>query len=534
MNILSINFNHDGAAVLLRDGEIAGFICTERLSRKKKHPGIRSTDLEDLLDQASLGMRDVDLVLLVNLNNMDSPEVAQIHGSNLKQTWPEFWIDGTFTQVELLGVRVPCKVLPATSHHALHGAAAYFFSPFESAVSLAIDPIGAHAFFMKGTKYLDLPSYRNLVAPNVYNSVSALLFGTGVIGAGKLMGLAPYGADDRDIDYRTLAQLPHGAACERLIQLTREGFAAIPAADGKPLNATLAFQAKAFLEIELSMLFEELYEGCAKLGLEPNLCLSGGTALNSVANQRCFERSRFQQVYLHPACGDDGTAIGAALLKWHVFEKHAKVPRPHRTAMYSRRRYDADRITDALRKFPSLQVEQHEDHATLAAQMIADGKVIGWFQGASEIGPRALGNRSILADPRRAEMKDYINSTIKQRETFRPFAPSILREHSMEWFGIDESPFMLRVAPVRKPTVPAVTHVDGTTRFQTVSADDNSVYHRLISAFFNLTGIPMVLNTSFNGKGEPIVETPEDAVACMLASNLDAVVFPKVVVRPAR
>ncbi|PPU04823.1 carbamoyltransferase C-terminal domain-containing protein [Xanthomonas arboricola] len=534
MNILSINFNHDGAAVVLKDGHVAGYVATERFSRKKKHPGVRASDIENLLDQAQLQLRDIDQVLLLNLNNMDSPEVVQLHGTNFKDTWPEFWIDGSYSTINLMGTRLPCAVMHHSSHHVMHSAAAYFYSPFESAVSLACDPIGAHAFFMRGMQQAPVPSYRHLVAPRVYDRVAAGLFGTGLIGAGKLMGLAPYGADEREIDYAELLGMHYQKAHARLLEQTRDDAIEVAAADGKPLNATVAFHAQALLEYELSRLFDELYETCVAHGIEPNLCLSGGTALNSVANQRCFERSRFRDMYLYPACGDDGTPIGAALISWHIFMQQPRIARSNRDAMYSRRSYD-HLIPDALDRYAaSVQVESHEDHAPVAAQMIADGRVIGWFQGASEIGPRALGNRSILADPRRADIKDYLNRTIKQREMFRPFAPSILREHAMEWFGIEESPFMLRVAPVRKPGVPAITHVDGTTRFQSVDAADNPSYHRLICAFHRLTGIPLVLNTSFNGKTEPIVETPDDAIACMLNNGLDALVFPGRIVRPRR
>lgn len=533
MNILSINFNHDGAAALLREGRIVGYVSTERMSRRKKHPGVRACDIENLLDQAQLRLRDIDQVLLLNLNNMDSPEVAQLHGSHLKETWPEFWLDGSYSRIRLMGEELPCAVMHHFSHHAMHAAAAYFHSPFESAVSFACDPVGAHAFFMDGMRQAPVPTYRHLVAPRVYDRVSAGLFGTGLIGAGKLMGLAPYGEDDRAIDYDALLGLHYRDAYQRLVEQTRDAPIEIEAADGTPLNATLAFHAQALLERELSLLLDELHRTCIDHGIAPNLCLSGGTALNSVANQRCFERSGFRDLYLYPACGDDGTPIGAALISWHMFMQQPRIARSNREAMYSRRVYD-DAIPDALaRHADAIVVETREDHEAAAARMIADGQVIGWFQGASEIGPRALGNRSILADPRRPEMKDHLNRTIKQREMFRPFAPSILREHSMEWFGIEESPFMLRVAPVRKDTAPAITHVDGTTRFQTVDAADNPAYHRLISAFHALTGVPLVLNTSFNGKGEPIVETPEDAIECMLKNRLDALVFPHRIVRPA-
>ncbi len=533
MNILAINFNHDGAAALLRDGRLAGYVCTERFSRRKKHPGVRACDVQEILAQARIGLRDLDLVQLLNLNNMDSPEVVRLHGGDLKDTWPEFWVNATYTRMNLLGTTLPCSVALSAAHHAMHAAAAYFFAPFESAVSLACDPIGTHAFFMQGIQPVHIAVYHHLVAPRVYDKVAEAQFGTGLVGAGKLMGLAPYGADTRRIDYEQLTRMPYRAAFQRLVELTKDDAIVITEAGGTVFNATLAFHAQALLEFELTRLFEQLYAECLRLGVEPNLCLAGGTALNSVANQRCFAASQFRDLYLFPACGDDGTAIGAALMEWHVMRKQPKLPRTNREAMYSCRSYDGE-VAEALRKQGGhIVVEERPDYVLEAARLIADGKVIGWFQGASEIGPRALGNRSILADARRPHMKDYLNGRIKQREGFRPFAPSILREHAAAWFGIESSPFMLRVAPVRNNLVPAVTHVDGTTRFQTVAEADNPAYHRLIAHVLELTGVPLVLNTSFNGKGEPIVETPQDALECMLSSRLDALVFPGRIVRAA-
>ena len=529
MNILAINFNHDGAAVLLREGEIAGYLCTERHSRRRKHPGVRACDVENILDQAGLSMGDLDLVQLLNLNSMDSEAIARLHGSALKETWPEFWIDGTYQHVRMLDHTVPCQVWHPLAHHEMHAAAVWFFSPFESGVVFVCDVVGARAYFIRGAELMPVPAYRDVVAAEVYDKVAAMVFGTGLIGAGKLMGLAPFGADSRRIDYDALCSLTSEAACERLVADTRHDCVAIANTDGLPLNASLAFHTQTFLEFELSRVFADLYATSVKLGIEPNLCLSGGTALNSVANQRCFESSGFRQLYLHPACGDDGTPIGAALSHWHITMKQPRMPRSNRGAMYSCRTYD---VNKALHRYSGrISTREASDDVAEAAGMIAAGKVIGWFQDASEIGPRALGNRSILADARNPAMKDYINTRIKQRETFRPFAPSVLKEHAMEWFGIEDSPFMLRVAPVRKRTVPAITHVDGTARVQTVARADNPRYHALIGKVFERTGVPMVLNTSFNGKGEPIVETPEDAIECLLRTGLDALVFPGKIVQ---
>jgi carbamoyltransferase len=260
------------------------------------------------------------------------------------------------------------------------------------------------------------------------------------------------------------------------------------------------------------------------------LALAGGCALNSVANGKIFERTPFREVYVQPAAGDDGTSIGAA---FHV--QHAVLRLPRRFVMehaYVGPSFDDPQIESAIdaartsagdRPFTAKRVEDAQLFSEISGH-IADGKVVGWFQGGMEFGPRALGNRSIVADPRRTDMKDILNSRIKHRETYRPFAPSVLEERVGQVFERSEpSPFMLmvyRVRPEMKDRIPAVTHVDGTGRPQSVSLRTNPRYHALISAFEKRTGIPLVLNTSFN-EHEPIVATPQEALACYLKTNMD-------------
>jgi carbamoyltransferase len=260
------------------------------------------------------------------------------------------------------------------------------------------------------------------------------------------------------------------------------------------------------------------------------LSLAGGCALNSVANGKIFERTRFREVYVQPAAGDDGTAIGAAF-----YVEHAVLGRPRRYVMrdaYTGPGYADGEVTSAIESArrngwdPAIDVRRLDDGDLYreVAGAVAAGKVVGWFQGRMEFGPRALGNRSIVADPRRADMKDILNQRIKHRETYRPFAPSVLEEKSGEIFERSEpSPFMLLVYKVKegqRARIPAVTHVDDTGRLQTVSASTNPRYHALISEFDRQTGVPLVLNTSFN-EHEPIVATPGDAIACYLKTSMD-------------
>ena len=526
--ILAINFNHDGAGAVLVDGRLRGFVCTERFSRKKKHPGLREPDLADLLGQAGIGLAEIDHVLLCNLHNMDSPDVARLHGTDLKETWFEFWVNQRNDTVRIGGVELPCTVNP--DHHTLHAACAYYTSPFDSAICVAIDPLGCRAFAGRGGRLYPLNrGYDAWFTANIgYCTAAEELFDSTLVGAGKVMGLAPYGRPGRmpDLDptqvydFAALAEL--AAASPHYVR-----------ANGRDLNATLAYYIQLGLERQVDAVLADLGPVAERNGIGPNLCLSGGTALNAVANQLCFERSMFQALHLHPACGDDGTAIGAALWYWHHVLRHPRQEHPPADLMYSVRTYSARQVADALAGSDRLAVVAAEDHPRATARLIAAGAVVGWFDGAGEIGPRALGHRSILADPRDPGMADRLNRRVKHREPFRPFAPSVLNEHASEWFGLRDSPYMLRACPVLKPGVPAVTHVDGTSRIQTVDRADNSVYHQLIAEFHALTGVPLVLNTSLNARGEPIVETPADAVRTLLATELDYLVFPGLIVGKA-
>lgn len=525
-NLLGINFNHDGAGAILSDGRLAGFVNTERFSRRRKHPGLRECDLAELLGQAGLSLADIDHVLLCNLHNMDSADIPRTHGSDLKETWLAFEVDEAGGTVTIDGRTISCTVNP--DHHLLHYAAVFYTSPFESAMVFSADPVGVGTYAGRGNRGTRVENFDvPFTAHRAYTVVAAWMFGTGIFGAGKLMGLAPYGcpASD-DVDYASIRTMPElYRLASRNPIFVEEG--------GRNLNATLAYHVQHGLEVQLTHALRGLYDRSRELGVEPNLCLSGGTALNSVANQIAFSASGFSRLHLHPACGDDGTAIGAVLWHWHDRLNGPRRRFTNRELMYSIRSYD-DAVDRALgRHRDSLAIEERPDYCRVAAELIADGHIVGWFQGPSEIGPRALGNRSILADPRGADMKDRLNRRVKLREGFRPFAPAVLNEYSEEWFGIKDSPFMLRVSGVLKSGVPAVTHVDGTARVQTVSAEDNPAFHALIAAFHERTGVPLVLNTSFNIGGEPIVETPEDAIRSFLNTGLDCLIFPGRIVHKA-
>ncbi|SHF86147.1 carbamoyltransferase C-terminal domain-containing protein [Streptoalloteichus hindustanus] len=525
--ILSVNFNHDGSAVVLSEGRIRGYVNTERFSRIKKHPGLRAADLAEVLDQAGVELADVDHVLLCNLHNMDSPDVVRLHGSDLKDTWFEFWLNQRNTEVRIDGRRIPCTVNP--DHHLIHAATAYFTSPFESGAALAIDPTGCRAFLGRDNKLFPLRrDYDKWFNANFgYCSVSELMFGSSIVGAGKVMGLSPYGRPTGEVEPPPDSMVDF----EELVRFADRDPVPVQVGD-RTLNAALAYYIQLGLERQMVRLFTDLAPLCRRNGINPDICLSGGTALNAIATQLAFAGSGFERIHFHPACGDDGTAIGAALWYWHHVLGNPRLPHDNAGLMYSVRTYDQRAVDRALTAHADrLVVESVPDYVGKTAELLAGGAVVGWWDGASEVGPRALGHRSILADPRDPTMRDRLNSRVKFREHFRPFAPSVLNERATEWFGLCDSPFMLRAAPVQRASeVPAITHIDGTSRLQTVSRVDNPAFYDLIAAFEDRTGIPMVLNTSLNTKGEPIVETPDDAVRTLLGCELDYLVLPHTLV----
>ncbi|HEY4111755.1 carbamoyltransferase family protein [Puia sp.] len=530
-NILSINFNHDGSGVILSNGVIKAYLNTERFSKKKKHPGIRREDLDNLLDQAGMQLGDLGMVILCNINTMDSPDIPFLYGTSLKETFLDVWVHHSMKKLLIDGVEIPCIINP--DHQLLHCSLAYYTSPFDEAMCFSWDPTGFGAFIGKGNKMIPLGySLSHFNKTEWYYNVSAALFGTGIEGAGKVMGLAPYGG----LNNEQLLTVEQVAGMEELYELSGNGNSRIIEENGKQLNATLAFNVQQLLEEQLCTVLADLYKIAGEKGIKPNICLSGGGALNSVANQVAFRNSRFERIHLHPASGDDGTAIGAALYHWFDELDNERRPFTNRQMMYSIRTYDdkVEQLIEQPQYKDAFLTDRTPDYIRRTAEHLANGKIVGWFQGASEIGPRALGNRSILADPRNPEMKDILNRKVKFREGFRPFAPSVLNEHAEQWFGLKDSPFMLRVCDVLEDSVPAISHVDHTARIQTVSPEDNATYYQLIKCFYELTGVPLLINTSFNIKGEPIVETPEDALRCFLNTGLDLLVFRNVVLEKQR
>lgn len=557
MYVLGLNLSHDRSACLVRDGEIITAIAEERLDGKKGstlYAGVRKRNesnrmppfraIRYCLDAAGIGMDDLDLIVVdhalepVNVESLAS----------------------------LLPIRDHSKVrsIPHPSHHTAHAYSTYFCSPFEESAILVADtygsltPFGTEAesgFHAKGMhvrpvlknfqktwseKAADQGTYYSLTY--IYNFISLALgfssdatksrvTGISVSDAGKTMGLAPFGQPrpewSRIVEFRGDRLVTEGFtqwALELKIGKVHDGvLVPVRKPHGQKLtqfHKDLAYAAQAEIEEGLIFLANRLYE----LTGSRNLCIAGGAGLNSVANKKILDNTPFENIFVQPASTDDGNAIGCALYGWHELAKGAARYRMRNAYLGTSR--SGEDVQTAMGTHGIVR-EKLSESALIGqvASALANGKIVGWYQGGSEIGPRALGHRSILGDPRRAVMKDLINRKVKHRESFRPYAPSIMEEYSSDYFDLDcPSPYMLLVAkvkPGKEKEIPAAIHVDDTARVQTVNEVDNGIWYRLLGEFRRLTGVPVLLNTSFNTRGMPIVETPTDAIELFLSSDMD-------------
>jgi carbamoyltransferase len=366
---------------------------------------------------------------------------------------------------------------------------------------------------------------------------ASIFIGLGDFGSGKVMGLAPYGGrtDGRRFR-RSFYEIVDGAVLipskknfvRHIDQFQRLYYPDIPKREKGELPddvyTEIAYEVQDALEEALIEVANHLY----RLSPSKNLCYAGGVGLNSVANKKILDNSPFEHIFVQPAACDTGIALGCALYGAHMLmgEDHGK----HRFKnAYLGRPYSGGEVLAALRNTANIAFRKEPRIVERAAGLLAEGRILGWFEGGSETGPRALGHRSILCHPGKPGMKDILNARVKHREGFRPFAPSVLRECASDYFDITcESPYMLLIAKVKedkREVVPAITHVDGTARVQTVTREDNGRFYDLIAEFYKITGVPVILNTSFNIAGEPIVETPADALRCFMSTEMDYLVI---------
>jgi carbamoyltransferase len=544
VRVLGINcFSHDTAACLLEDGRLVALAEEERFNRERHTKRFPDQAIGFCLGLAGIGIGEVDVVAFAHRPGLD---LARGVADALARRAPKRLAVQAYVDANLMRKEAAFRArwryrgrISHVGHHDAHAASAFFPSPFERAAVLTLDRGGDFLSTTlqagAGPRLTRLAQIRNPDSlGEVYSALTWYLGFEANADEGKTMGLAPYGRDKlagelADLVRRTpdglfrvnlawFAYHREGGWLSRAF-LERYGPPRAPESAIGEQHQDLAFAVQDLLEETALHVARALRR---RTGLA-DLCLAGGVALNSVMNSRLLREAGFERIFIQPAASDAGNALGAALWVWHQ-----RLGRPRSQAM-THAFHGAD-WTEAEQAAAlagqGLTVRTVTDPAEEAARLLADGRIVGWFQGRAEVGPRALGARSILADPRRAEIKDIVNARVKRREAFRPFAPSVLDEHGAEFFdGYSPNPFMLLVQPVRpdrRDQIPAVTHVDGTARLQSVTAADNPLYHRLISRFAAHTGIPVVLNTSFNLRGEPIVHRPTEAVADFLASDMDA------------
>lgn len=568
--ILGISAYHpDASAALIKDGRVVAAIDEERLNRIKHSPGFPELAVKHCLESEGCTLDDVDYIAVANDLRTNLFRKLSFSLANFPmRAWAGYFNNYMRQRVlrplsiaEDLAQRVGGKPeslkakIKRVEHHSAHAASSYYTSPFKEAAILTMDGSGdfvtCASSFGEGTGIRRLG---NIYWPNslgmLYFSVTQYL-GFHEIGAeGKVMALASFGRPRYIDEFRKIIRQtangfkmdmsyftfhlpvlidnwgdPTTAAFFVYRDWLSEKFhtAFGPAREPGAEYTQRHMDAAASLQMILEETAFHLLRRLHAVTRVDDVCLAGGVALNCVMNGKVTSNTPFKRVFVQPNAGDGGLSLGSALYLYHHNLIH---PKRHSLESASLGTSYGNKDVRASLEAAGLKYVRHDDIAPHVARHIADGKIIGWFQGKMEFGPRALGNRSILADPRRPDMKDIINLKVKHREFFRPFAPSVLEEEARAYFGLDAfpSPFMLLAVNVHSDKVakvPAITHVDNTARVQTVGRDANPKYRRLIEEFNKITGVPMVLNTSFNLKGEPVVSSPDHAIKSFMATNID-------------
>lgn len=587
MIVLGISgFYHDSAAALVRDGEIVAAAQEERFSRVKHDAGFPAKAVGYCLAEAGVSLDRVDYAAFYDKPLLTFDRLLETYLSHAPRGLPSFvkaipiWVKEKILQKDLLlnglnglgrGTLAADKMLFGFHHHS-HAASAFYPSPFDRAAILVMDGVGEWATTTFGRGAGDaIDLFKEIRFPHslgmLYSAFTYYLGFKVNEGEYKVMGLAPYGEPkyartirDNLIDLKTdgsyRLNMDYFNYCTGLT-MTNARFDALFGAPPRNPNAPLSQR-----DMDLARSVQEVTEDAvmrlaralhAETG-ERNLCLAGGVALNCVANGRLSREGPFERIWIQPAAGDAGAAVGVALSVCHTLPDAAgrRVARRGRDGDsmkggYLGPAFSAQQVRAELDRLGAVYREYPEDELLArVAAALADEKVVGWFQGRMEFGPRALGNRSILGDPRSPRMQRVLNLKIKYRESFRPFAPAVLGDDVGRYFEMDgDSPYMLLVAPVRgdrrttlrpedqarhgldklnlvRSDIPAVTHVDYSARIQTVHAETNPLFHRLIEAFKARTGYGVLINTSFNIRDEPIVCSPEDAYRCFMGTEMDA------------
>jgi carbamoyltransferase len=550
-------YYHDSAAALLEDGHVVAAVEEERFTRKKFDDGFPKMAIEWCLEEIGISPSEIDSVAFYDkpilkferlLDNYIAVAPRGLY--SFLDTIPKWlhnrlWIKNDIMK-SLKGFKGEI-IFP--EHHLSHASYSFFTSPYEEAAILTTDGVGEWSTTSIGIGNNNsvklLQDIRWPHSLGLFYSAFTYFLGFQVNeGEYKLMGLSSYGKPKYyDLILENLIDVKNDGSIHLNMDyfaftydkvMTNRKFSELfgikrrkEDEEAKQIHFDIGASAQKVLEDVLLKMIEYLYQKTKS----KNLCLGGGVALNGVANYKILKESSFENIHIPPSPGDAGSAVGAAQYLYYSHHKQNRkiendVTKRIIENVYVGPSFSSDEIKKFLdEKNIKYEILNEDELVKNCARLIVEGNVVGWYQGKMEWGPRALGNRSILADPRQKEMKDILNEKIKHRESFRPFAPSILEEYVAEYFEMDiPSPYMLMVSPVKKPDkIPAVTHVDGTGRLQTVSKNSNPLYYKLINEFFNLTGIPVVINTSMNVKGEPIVNTPEQAYNMLIKTDMDCI-----------
>ncbi len=577
--ILGISaFYHDSAACLVRDGTIVAAAQEERFTRKKHDAEFPHRAVEYCLREAGIGVEDLRCIGFYDKPLLTFERLLETHLATaplgIRLFWKSMvvWIKKKLWIPHIIQEELKCEVpVLFGEHHESHAASAFYPSPFEESAIMTLDGVGEWTTTSYGHgRGSEIHTLAETRFPHSLGLLySAFTYFTGFkvnSGEYKLMGLAPYGEpkyvqqildnvldlkDDgsfklntRYFDYLSGLKMTSGAM---------DGlFDGPPRQPESPLTQRemdIACSCQVVTEEVMLRIARQVH---AETGSK-NLCMAGGVALNCVGNGRILREGPFERMWIQPAAGDAGGALGVALALWYRYLENERTVPTESDAMQAALlgpQFGGDEIASFVKEQGAVAHHvEDDDLSQRVAAVLADGKVVGWFQGRMEFGPRALGGRSILGDPRSEETQSVMNLKIKFRESFRPFAPSVLREHVHEFFELDsDSPYMLQVAPIKeerqiamsrseqqlfgieklnvpRSDMPAITHVDYSARVQTVRRQDNPRYYDLIKAFKDITGYPVVVNTSFNVRGEPIVCTPEDAYRCFMRTKMDYLVL---------
>ena len=554
-------YYHDSAASLLKDGKVLSAVEEERFSRKKFDDGFPIMAIDWCLKEAGIGPESIDSIAFYDkpilkferlLDNYIAVAPRGLYSFlNVIPKWlhKRLWIKDDISK-HLKGFN---GTIIFPEHHLSHAAHTFFTSTFNEAAILTVDGVGEWSTASFGTANDTTIKLTNDIrwphSVGLFYSAFTYFLGFRVNeGEYKLMGLSAYGKPKYyDLIMNNLIDVKNDGSIHLNMKyfsftydkvMTNQRFSDlfdIPRRKEDSTAEQIHYDIAASAQLVLEDILLKMVNHVHKKTSMKNLCLGGGVALNGVANYRILKEGPFENIHIPPSPGDGGSAIGCAQYLYYCHKKiKRKIEHDIKNNIFVGPSYSNDQIKSFL-DINKIHYKFLETNSLLetTAKLISEGNVVGWYQGKMEWGPRALGNRSILADPRNAKMKDILNEKIKHRESFRPFAPCILDEHASEYFDIDvQSPYMLLVAPVKKPEkIPAVTHVDGTSRLQTVSKEINPLFYNLINEFYKITDVPVLINTSMNVRGEPIVNSIEEAYNMIVNTDMDYIVLGNYIVK---